>query len=119
MECGFLLPPSAPYKGAEWWLGRPAPPIKAEEGQATGADPLPRPASDRFPASTAATPSAWRPRGRRAEPRRQVRRPLPNPAIMGSGRPESRASTPFVHRTAPPRLPPFMAEVRITLFIVT
>src|SRR3954469_20985087 len=77
MECGFPLPPSAPYKGAEGGHGRPARPIEAEEGQATGADPLPRPASARFPASTAATPSAWRPRGRRTEPRRRVRRPLP------------------------------------------
>src|SRR3954464_9014750 len=71
-ECGFPSPPFAPYKGAGWGLGRPAQPTKAEEGQATGADPLPRPASARFPASTAATPSAWRPRGKRAEPRRRV-----------------------------------------------
>src|SRR3954467_7888907 len=35
-ECGPSSPPSAPYKGAEWGLGRPAQPIKAEEGQATG-----------------------------------------------------------------------------------
>src|SRR3954465_6744317 len=30
----------------------------------------------------------------------------PHPVIMGNGRPESRASPPFVYRTAPPRLPP-------------
>src|SRR3954465_13253402 len=77
MECGFPLPPSAPYKGEEWGLGRPTRPIEVEEGQATGADPLPRPASARFPASTAAPPSAWRPRGGRAELRRRVKRPLP------------------------------------------
>src|SRR3954471_10729985 len=35
-ECGPSSPPFAPYKGAEWRLGRPAQPIKAEEGQATG-----------------------------------------------------------------------------------
>jgi len=58
MECGFPLPPFAPYKGAEWGRGRLAPPIEAEEGQATGADPLHRPAPARLPASAAATPSA-------------------------------------------------------------
>src|SRR3954465_855344 len=41
MECGFLLPPSAPYKGAEWGLGRPALPIKAAEGKATSRHTLP------------------------------------------------------------------------------
>src|SRR4051812_18121959 len=118
MECGFPLPPFTPYKGAEWGLGCPARPIEAKEGQATGADPLPRPASARFPASTAATPSAWRPRGRHAEPRRRVRRPLPTH--------DRGERTPRKPRLDPIRLPnhasmspPFMAEARITLFIVT
>src|SRR3954466_9389070 len=59
--------------------------------------------------------TAWR--ARRAEATGEAT--SPHPVIVGSGRPESRASTPFAYQTAPPRLPPFMAEARITLFIVT
>ena len=56
------LPPL--YKGAGSGLGRPAQPIQPLEAQGIRTDPLPQPATARFPASIACHPrhmkDAWR-----------------------------------------------------------
>ena len=52
-ECGTPSPPPALYKGSGLGLGRPARPINTREAQGARADPLPQPATARFPASTA------------------------------------------------------------------
>src|SRR3954466_11982919 len=118
-ECGFPTPPLAPYKGAGWGLSRPAQPIKTKEEQAT---------KDRPAASTHDGPvsclhrrdpkcmeTTWR--ARRAEATGEAT--SPHPVIVGSGRPGNRALAPFVHRTAPPRLPPLMEKAQTVPFITT
>src|SRR4051812_39718531 len=94
-ECGFPSPPPAPYKGGGLGLGHPTQPIKARESRGLGPTFYLNPQRSGFLPPPFATPSAWEPCGRRAEPRRRVRRPLPHPVIVGSGRLENRASAPF------------------------
>ena len=62
-ECGMPFPLPSPYKGAGSGLSRPARPIQPPEAQGIKTDPLPQPATARFPASTACHPKrmedAW------------------------------------------------------------
>src|SRR3954468_24181739 len=93
-EYGLPSPPPAPYKGTGWGLGRPAQPIKTQKEQGTGTDPLPRPVTARFPASTFRHPkrmeAAWQ--AYRTEATDEAT--SPHPVIVGSGRLEDHASTP-------------------------
>src|SRR3954471_23166827 len=111
-ECGFPSPPLALYKEAGWGLGRPTQPIKTQEGQATGADLLPRPATARFPASTVRNPgcmeATWL--TRRTEATDEAT--SPHPVIMGSVCLGNRASAPSSERATPPHLPPLMELAR-------
>ena len=52
-ECGMPSPLPPLYKGAGLGLSRPTRPIQALEAQGIRTDPLPQPATARFPASTA------------------------------------------------------------------
>src|SRR3954462_3217544 len=105
-ECGFPSPPFAPYKGSRWGLSRPAQPIKTEEEQATGGRPATSthdgPASCLHRRHPKCMETTWQ--ARIAEAPGEGTRPPP--VTVGRGRPENRASTPFVRRTAPPCLPP-------------
>ena len=62
-ECGMPSPLPPPYKGAGSRLGRPTRPIQPPEARGIETDPLPQPATARFPASTACHPKrmedAW------------------------------------------------------------
>src|SRR4051812_15473403 len=111
-ECGFPSPPLALYKGAGWGLDRPAQPIMTQEGQATGAELLPRPATAWFPASTVRNPgcmeAAWL--TRRTEATDEAT--SPHPVIMGNGRLGNRASAPSSEQATPPCLPPLMELAR-------
>src|SRR3954471_4118551 len=107
-ECGFPSPPLALYKEAGWGLGRPTQPIKTQEGQATRADLLPRPATARFPASTVRNPgcmeAAWL--TRRTEATDEAT--SPHPVIVGNGRLGNCAAAPSREQATPPRLSPLM-----------
>src|SRR3954471_6337855 len=111
-ECGFPSPPLALYKEAGWGLGRPTQPIKTQEGQATGADLLPRPATAQFPASTVRNPGCMEAAWLACRTEATDEATSPHPVIMGSGRLGNRASPSSSERATPPRLPPLMELAR-------
>ena len=94
-ECGMPSPLPPLYKGEGLGLSRPTRPIQTPEAQGIRTDPLPQPATARFPASTACTPGAWRTHGGRAETEGTGEATSPHPVIVGSGRLEDRAPAPF------------------------
>src|SRR4051812_22134328 len=85
------IPPPALYKGAVWWLGRPAQPIKKRKAQGTGTDPLPQPAAARFPASTVRHPKRMRAAWQACRTEAMDEATSPHPVIVGSGRLEDHA----------------------------
>ena len=97
----------------------PTQPIKTRKAQGTGTNPLPRPATARFPASAVRRPkrmsTTWRACGTKATDEATS----PHPVIVGSGRLEDHASAPFSKWAAPPRLPPFMGKAQTAPFTMT
>ena len=94
-ECGMpshLLPL---YKGAGSGLGCPARPIQPPEAQGIRTDPLPQPATARFPASTACHPGHMKDAWRTCRTEGTGEATTPHPVIVGSGRLEDRDPSPF------------------------
>ena len=93
-ECGMpsLLP--LPYKGAGSGLGRPARPIQPPEARGMETDPLPQPATARFPASTACHPRRMKDAWRTCRTEGTGEATSPHPVIMGCGRLEARNPAP-------------------------
>ena len=118
-ECETPSPLPPLYKEAGTGLCRPARPIQPPETQGIKTDPLPQPATARFPASTVCHPKrmgdTWRTFGTEG----MGEATSPHPVIVGSGRLEDRASAPFSKWAAPPRLHPFMGKARTAPFTTT
>ena len=94
-ECGVPSPLPPPYKGAGSGLGRPARPIQPPEAQGIETDPLPQPATARFPASTACHPRRMKDAWRTCRTEGTGEATSPHPVIVGSGRLEDRDPAPF------------------------
>ena len=94
-ECGMPSPLPPPYKGAGSGLGRLARPIQPPEAQGTGTDPLPQPATARFPASTACHHRRMKDVWRTCRTEGMGEATSPHPVIVGSGRLEDRTLAPF------------------------
>src|SRR3954464_15839260 len=94
-ECGVPSPLPTLYKGMGLGLGRPARPIKIREAQGTRTDPLPQPATTRFPASTVCHPERMEDAWQTCRTEGTSEATSPHPVIMGSGRLEDCASAPF------------------------
>src|SRR4051812_32604859 len=92
-ECWPPFPP-APYKGTGWGLSRPAQLIKTQEEQKTRTDPLPRPTTARFPASTVRHPKRMEAAWQACRTEATDEATSPRPVIVGSGRLENHASAP-------------------------
>ena len=106
------IPLPALYKGSGLGLGRPAWPIKIRKAQGARTDPLPQPATTRFPASTVCHPRRMGDTWRTCRTEGTGETTTPHPVILGSGRLEDRASAPFSKWAVPPRLPPSMGKAR-------
>ena len=89
-ECGTPSPLPPLYKGAGSGLGRPARPIQPPEAQGIRTDPLPQPATARFPASTAYHPRRMKDAWRTCRTEGTGEATSPHPVIMGCGRLEDR-----------------------------
>ena len=111
-ECGMPSPLPSPYKGAGSGLGRPARPIQTQEAQVIETDPLPQPATARFPASTVCHPGRMKDAWQTCRIEGTGEATSPHPVIVGTGRLEDHTSAPFSKWAAPPRLPPFMGKAR-------
>ena len=85
-ECGTPSPPPALYKGSGLGLGRPARPIQTPEAQGIRTDPLPQPATARFPASTVHYPRCMGDTWRTCRTEGAGEKTNPHPVIVGSGR---------------------------------
>ena len=88
-------PLPSPYKGAGSGLGRPARPIQPPEAQGIETDPLPQPATVRFPVSIACHPKCMEDAWRTCRTKGTSEVTSPHPVIMGSGRLDDRNPDPF------------------------
>ena len=94
-ECGTPSSLSPLYKGAGSGLGCPARPIQPPGAQGIRTDPLPQPATARFPASTACHPRRMKDAWRTCRTKRTGEATSPHPVIVGSGLLEDRTPTPL------------------------
>ena len=94
-ECGMPSPLPPPYKGAGSGLSRPARPIQPLEAQGIETDPLPQPATARFPASTARHPKCMEDAWRTCKTEGTGEATSPHLVIVGCGRLEDRDPAPF------------------------
>ena len=85
-ECGMPSPLPPLYRGTGLRLGRPARPIQPLEAQGIRTDPLPQPATARFPASTACHPRRMKDAWRTCRTEGTGEATSPHPVIVGSGR---------------------------------
>ena len=93
-ECGMPSPLPPLYKGTGLGLGRPAWPIQTPEAQGIRTDPLPQPATARFPASTACHPKRMEDAWRTCRIEGTGEATSPHPVIVGCGRLEDRNPAP-------------------------
>ena len=94
-ECGTPSPLPPLYKGAGSGLGRLARQILPLEAQGIRTDPLPQPATARFPASTACHPRRMKDVWRTCRTEGTGEATSPHPVIVGNGCPEDRAPAPL------------------------
>ena len=85
-ECGAPSPLPPLYKGAGLGLGGPARPIQPLEAQGIRTDPLPQPATARFPASTACHPKRMEDAWQTCRIEGTGEGTSPHPVIVGCGR---------------------------------
>ena len=93
-ECG--IPSSLPplYKGTGLRLGRPARLIQTPEAQGIRTDPLPQPATARFPASTVCHPERMKDAWQTCRTEGTGEATVPCPVIVERGRLEDRDPSP-------------------------
>ena len=94
-ECGTPSPLPPLYKEVGTGLGRPARPIQPPKARGIRTDPLPQPATARFPASTACHPKRMKDAWRTCRTEGTGEATSPHPVIVGSGCLEDRALAPF------------------------
>ena len=94
-ECGTPSPLPPLYKGTGLRLGRPARPIQTPEAQGIRTDPLPQPATARFPASTVCHPERMKDAWQTCRTEGAGEATSPHPVIVGSERLEYRTPTPL------------------------
>ena len=86
-ECGTPSPLPPPYKGAGSGLGRPVRPIQPPEARRIGTNPLPQPATARFPAPAACYPKCMGDAWRACRTEGTGEATSPHPVIMGEWTP--------------------------------